>query len=50
MTEKETQISVRIQESEKVRLIALAHSKGCKGITGLLRMLAKAKHVMIKDI
>ncbi len=50
MKEEETQISARIQESEKDKLVKLAQSKGCEGITGLLRLLAKAKEVMIKEL
>ena len=34
--DKETQISVRVMESEKQSLIALAKQKGCSGLTGLL--------------
>ena len=48
--ESEKQISVRIKESEKNKLVKLAHSKGCEGITGLLRLLAKAKQVIIKEL
>ena len=50
MKENQTQISVRIPESEKRKLLKLAHSKGCEGITGLIRLLAKAKQVIIKEL
>lgn len=43
----ETQINARIELTEKTALIALAKDKGTKGITGLLKLLAKAKEVRI---
>jgi hypothetical protein len=36
--DRETQISVRVMESEKQSLIALAKQKGCSGLTGLLKL------------
>jgi|TARA_B100000315_G_scaffold43203_1_gene38138 hypothetical protein len=48
--DKESQISVRVTESEKQSLIALAKQKGCNGLTGLLRLLARAKEVIIKEL
>ncbi len=50
MKDTETQISVRIKETEKRKLLKLAHSKGCEGLTGLFRLLAAAKEVIIKEI
>ena len=50
MEDIQTQVSVRIKETEKRKLIKLAHSKGCEGLTGLLRLLAKAKVVIIKEL
>ncbi len=50
MKENDTQVSVRIKESEKLKLINLAHAKGCEGLTGLFRLLAKAKVVIIKEL
>jgi hypothetical protein len=41
------QINARIKLSEKQALISLAKTKGAEGITGLLRLLAKAKEVRI---
>jgi hypothetical protein len=43
----DTQINARITLPEKLALIALAKAKGAKGITGLLKLLAKAKEVRI---
>jgi len=48
--DKESRISVRVMESEKQSLIALAKQKGCSGLTGLLKLLAKAKEVIIKEL
>jgi hypothetical protein len=42
------QVSAKITLTEKAALLSLAHSKGAEGLTGLLRMLAKAKEVAIK--
>ncbi len=43
----DTQINAKIKLTEKTALIALAKAKGAEGITGLLKMLAKAKEVKI---
>ncbi len=43
----DTQVNARIKHLEKRALIALAKDKGAEGITGLLKMLAKAKEVTI---
>jgi hypothetical protein len=43
----DTQINARIKLSEKTALITLAKSKGAEGITGLLKLLAKAREVRI---
>jgi uncharacterized protein (DUF1778 family) len=48
--DKESRISVRVMESEKQSLITLAKQKGCSGLTGLLKLLAKAKEVIIKEL
>ncbi len=47
-TEKTVRIDVRLKESEKDKLIKLAKSKGCEGVTAFLRMLVKAKKIDIK--
>ena len=47
-TEKTVRIDARLKESEKEKLLKLARSKGSSGITGLLRLLAKAKQVKIE--
>ena len=41
-------IEARVTISEKKSLLVLAKKKGCAGITGLLRLLARAKKVDIK--
>ena len=41
------QVSAKISLTEKQALLSLARSKGAEGLTGLLRMLAKAKEVAI---
>ncbi len=43
----QAQINVKLFSSEKEVLIALAKKKGAGGLTGLLKMLAKAKRVDI---
>ncbi len=43
----DVQINAKITLAEKTALIKLAKDKGAEGITGLLRMLAKAKEVRI---
>ncbi|MGR3174593.1 MAG: hypothetical protein ACUZ8N_08355 [Candidatus Scalindua sp.] len=48
--EKSQQVSVRLTGSEKESLARLAHQKGCEGLTGLLRLLARAKQVVIKEL
>lgn len=48
VTGKQIQINCRILVSDKLILIKLAKSKGAEGITGLLKLLAKAKEVRIK--
>ncbi len=47
-TEKTVRIDARLKKSEKEKLLKLARSKGSSGITGLLRLLAKAKQVKIE--
>ncbi len=42
-----TQINAKITKKEKASILELAKAKGCEGITGLLKMLAKAKEVKI---
>lgn len=41
-------VSVRLTDSDKQKLETLARKKGCDGLTSLLRLLAKAKDVVIK--
>jgi hypothetical protein len=41
------QVSAKIALAEKTALLSLARSKGAEGLTGLLRMLARAKEVEI---
>ncbi len=48
--EKSQQVSVRLTSSEKESLEILARQKGCEGLTGLLRLLARAKQVVIKEL
>jgi hypothetical protein len=48
--EKSQQVSVRLTSKEKKSLETLANEKGCEGLTGLLRLLARAKHVVIKEL
>jgi hypothetical protein len=43
----DAQINARLKLTEKLALIALAKDKGAEGITGLLKLLAKAKEVRI---
>lgn len=43
----EVQCNCRLYLNEKTALIALARRKGAVGITGLLKMLAKAERVEI---
>lgn len=45
--EKIRQVSVRLADSDKMKLEKLAKEKGCDGLTGLLRLMAKAKGVDI---
>ncbi len=47
-TEKNVRIDARLKESEKDKLLKLAKSKGCEGITAFLRLLVKAKKIDIK--
>ena len=42
-----TQINAKILTTEKVALLKLATAKGTGGLTGLLKLLAKAKEVQI---
>jgi len=41
-------IEARVAKQQKKQLIVLAKEKGCIGITGLLKLLAKAKKVDIE--
>ncbi len=41
------QVNAKISLNEKLALYALIKSKGCDGLTGFLKMLAKAKEVQI---
>lgn len=47
-TAPQVQINARLILSEKQALLSLAKNKGAEGITGLLKMLAKAKKVSIE--
>ncbi len=42
------QINARLKLSEKTALLSLAKSKGAEGITGLLKMMSRAKEVTFK--
>ncbi len=46
--EKTVRIDVRLKEQEKDKLLMLARSKGCEGVTAFLRMIVKAKKIDIK--
>ncbi len=46
--EESVRIDVRLKKQEKDKLLRLARSKGCEGITAFLRMLVKAKKIDIK--
>ena len=41
-------IDARLKKKEKDKLLRIAKSKGCKGITALLRLLIKAKKIEIE--
>lgn len=41
-------VEARVTKQQKQSLSALARKKGCTGMTGLLKLLAKAKKVEIK--
>ena len=43
----DVQVSAKIALTEKAQLLSLAKRKGAEGLTGLLRLLAKAKEVEI---
>ncbi len=44
----DTQINAKIKLTEKTALLALAKAMGAEGITGFLKMMAKAKEVKIQ--
>ena len=46
--EKEARIEARVSAEKKKSLIELARRKGCAGLTGLLKLLAKARDVKIE--
>ncbi len=47
-TENKVRVDVRLTKQEKDKLLKIAKSKGCKGITALLRLLIKAKKIEIE--
>ena len=46
--ERTVRVDARLTVKEKKALLKLATEKGCEGITGLLRLLAKSKKVDIE--
>jgi hypothetical protein len=48
-TERTVRVDARLTEKEKKAILKLAKDKGCEGITGLLRLLSKAKNVRIES-
>ena len=42
------QINTRLTLAEKLALIKMARKKGVGGITGLLKLIAKAKELVVK--
>jgi hypothetical protein len=47
-TEKKARIDARLTKQEKDKLLKIAKSKGCEGITAFLRLLIKAKKIEIE--
>ncbi len=41
-------VDVRLKKQEKEKLLRIAKSKGCEGITAFLRLLIKAKKIDIE--
>lgn len=49
MSDKKTErIDIRLSKEEKEKLLKLAKSKGCEGITQLMRLIGTAKNVKIE--
>ncbi len=44
-TEKKVRVDVRLKKQEKDKLLKIARSKGCEGITAFLRLLISAKKI-----
>ncbi len=47
-TEDNVRIDARLKKQEKDKLLRIAKSKGCTGITAFLRLLIKAKKIEIE--
>ena len=47
-TEDKVRVDVRLTKKEKDKLLRIARSKGCKGLTAFLRLLIKAKKIEIE--
>lgn len=47
---KEVMLMARVTNAEKMKLLELAHSKGCEGWTAFVRTLAYAKEVKIIEL
>ncbi len=44
---RQIQVNARLTLGDKLKLLELAKAKGAEGITGLLKMIAKAKKVEV---
>ncbi len=47
-TEDKVRVDVRLTKQEKEKLLRIARSKGCEGITAFLRLLIRAKKINIE--
>ncbi len=48
MSTDKVRIDARLKKQEKEKLLRIAKSKGCEGITAFLRLLIKAKKIDIE--
>ena len=48
MSTDKVRVDVRLKKQEKEKLLRIAKSKGCEGITAFLRLLIKAKKIDIE--
>ncbi len=48
MSTDKVRVDVRLKKQEKEKLLSIAKSKGCEGITAFLRLLIKAKKIEIE--